>query len=462
MVGRHVDGSLPACDHRGRMRRVIGYELLGVVAVVLASTAVANARAEGAWKVTTVQAGSRASLVDLVALPRGPVAMLLEVRAGRRHRLILRTGSRSRVLMSARHSLGGELAADGRGRLSAAWTTIPDGSGIRQAYVWTGGTTRALTSGPGHVSWVRIAVAADGAGVVAVEKGGGVTMFRRSRTGPFGEPEVLAGAAGVDDVAAAPGARFAVAGSGVAGPGGAGKVAAVAPRISEPFPAAVRLTPAPGPANTSALLRPATVGFTRAGAVVVAFSALHQQVGPPSERPPPFVGGVVQAFVWPRGAAGPGDPVAISRGRFAYDPLFVSSGDRQWLAWLETSGRCCRADTLAAARLTREGIGAAVTRRVAVPGLLGIDRPSVAAAPHDGLRWYLPRATRNSSALQTLLLDRNGRFGPLQTVAAGRNVAFANFSVTPIPAHGQPVDLVGWNSPLSNRSTQTRVRLARP
>jgi hypothetical protein len=359
--------------------------------------------------------------------------------------------------MSGRHSFEATATTDARGALTVAWATIPGRTSVRQAYAWSGGRTQQLTSGPRSAAFVALDVAPDGAAAVSVAKGEEVFVARRGAPGAFGPAVAVPGVAGLARVATAGGA-FAVTGR-PSGDPDSGVVIAAARRLADPFGPPVRTAPPTAPPGTTNLIRPAAVGFTPDGAVVVAYSALHQEIGPVEQR---TLGASVYAAVWPRDAAEPLPPVELSRAPFAFDPAFVSDAGRGWFAWLEGHGACCQADAVVAAPLVAGGVGPSVARGMPGPPSLGFDPPAVAAARGGGVRFYVPGASRRSAALHTVRLAPDGTFGTPEKVAGGRALAPANFLIRPVAARGRAADAVGWSSPAGGtESPDSRVRIAR-
>ena len=354
--------------------------------------------------------------------------------------------------MASTRSFGGSLLADARGRLAAAWTTIPTGAGHRRSYFWDGKHVTALTDGSRHAS-VSMAVDPGGAIALAVSEAspggrpGQVWVRRGTFDRGLGAP---ADAGGLQNGALAlgQGGAVVVAGSlpGVAGAFAPVTAVSVSSGSSAAFLPAVTLPPAPVAAPNVAATRGPVAGFGPRNTVIAATSTLNCRVGTGdlSEPCSPGVdGSTLQVWLWPASGTAPGAPIVPTTARFAGEPTIVTSGGATWLGWFEAATQ--RMDTLAVAHVTATGLGTVRRLRLAAAERPGAyDIPTAAPAPGGGVRFYLPATTKRSSALHTVVLSRAGRFGATSTVVAGARWAAPNTWMTPIPATGQVRDLVGW------------------
>jgi hypothetical protein len=257
-----------------------------------------------------------------------------------------------------------------------------------------------------------------------------------------GAPAVVAG-----------GGPFAVAGNAPSADDRA-FVATLAERLASPFGPAVRVPFPPPRAGLQSSPATPVVGFAPGGAVVLAYGVEHRRLTGLRS----MVASSVYASVWPRGAVEPLPPLELSQRRHAYDPARIISAGRTWLTWLEGAGECCRADTVVAAPLMPERVGAQVRRRLEPAALAGFGPPAVVAA-RGGLRWYLADGGRRAS-LRTIRLSSAGAFGAIETILAGPALAPRNTVVSVMPARGTAVDVVGWTAPGEGRGYGP-IRIAR-
>jgi len=142
-------------------------------------------------------------------------------------------------------------------------------------------------------------------------------------------------------------------------------------------------------------------------------------------------------------------------------PAIVASGGATWLAWLE--GPAFRPTALAAARIGTSRLGA-VRRLRLTPEEQPVTVVPLAVAPAAGgaLRFYLPAPGRTVSALDTVSMTRDGRFGSRATVVRGPRYGPAYTDALPVLASGAVRDLAGWTTRGAGRSPRPVARMATP
>lgn len=450
------------------VRRIRGYA--ACASLLLLPAVLAPSEASAAWHVRTLDGGRRAALGGLASLPGGHTAVLFDSRRGGRHRLALqRPDEPALTLMTGTHTFGTSLGTDAKGHVAVAWTTIPPGGRFRRAYLWTGGRVRALTDGTRHAE-AALAVSPSGDLAVAVTDGTtsraqGATWVQRGsfRDGLSSRRQDLGGLQTVY-----PGAlRFSPANGLAAGgfairPDGpnalAGTAVVVSPGPKTGFGAAAFLPPPPTPAGQQSLPDGPAVGFGPRGEVVAATSTLRCTIGTGDlgGECGKLISSTVRVWRWPVAGPGPGAPTAPGTATFAQMPAIVTSGSATWLTWLE--GATYRPTLLAAVRIGTSRLGAVRHLRL-TPEEQQVTVLPVAVAPaaNGALRFYLPAPGRPTSALDTVRMSRDGRFGSRATVVRGSRYAGANTVALPVLATGAVRDLVGWttweNGPFARMAT---------